>query len=167
MAEKTAALLMDDPMAYFDRSVTRMHGIPRRELEALQRTAMGRRFAEHRASIEIVRKLADRLGNLDANGAFTTQVYAPDRYRGILSEGFPGDTGAKPWPWKDLKPSDFKLPADPNAFQLATAPLTVAQVEALGIDPYQGGFQNVTLVGPADGKLYSFALRPLLPDEKS
>jgi len=62
MAEKTAALLMDDPMAYFDRSVTRMHGIPRRELEALQRTAMGRRFAEHRASIEIVRKLADRLG---------------------------------------------------------------------------------------------------------
>jgi len=62
MAEKTAALLMDDPMAYFERSVTRMHGIPRGELEALQRTAMGRRFAEHRASIEIVRKLADRLG---------------------------------------------------------------------------------------------------------
>jgi len=112
-------------------------------------------------------KLAERLGNLDANGAFTTQVYSPERYRGILTEGFPGDAAAMPWPWKDLKPADFKLPADPNAFQLATAPLTVAQVEALGIKPHEGGFQNVTLVGPVDGKLYSFALRPLLPDETS
>ncbi len=112
-------------------------------------------------------KLAERLGNLDANGAFQTQVYAPERYRGILSEGFAGDPGAKPWPWKDLKPADFKLPADPNAFQLATAPLTEAQVKELGIEPYEGGFQNVTLVGPNDGKLYSLGLRPLLPDETS
>ncbi len=112
-------------------------------------------------------KLAERLGNLDANGAFTTEVYSPERYRGILTEGLAGDPGARPWPWKDLKPADFKLPADPNAFQLATAPLTVAQVEALGVKPYQGGVQNVTLVGPGDGKLYSFALRPLLPDETS
>ena len=110
-------------------------------------------------------KLAERLGNLDANGAFTTEVYSPERYRGILTEGFAGDPGAKPWPWKDLKPADFKLPADPNAFQLATAPLTVAQVEALGVKPYQGGVQNVTLVGPGDGKLYSFALRLLLRRE--
>jgi hypothetical protein len=38
-------------------------------------------------------------------------------------------------------------------------------VAALGITPFQGGFQNLTLVGPDKSKLYSLALRPLLPDE--
>jgi hypothetical protein len=61
MAEQSAAF-MNDPMGFFDRSVTRMHTIPRAELEELQRDAMSRRFAQHRASIEIVRKLADQLG---------------------------------------------------------------------------------------------------------
>ena len=54
---------------------------------------------------------------------------------------------------------------DPNAFQLPARVLTVAEVEALGISPYRGGFQGLTLIGPADGKPYSFSLRPLLPDE--
>lgn len=27
------------------------------------------------------------------------------------------------------------------------------------------GFQGLSLIGPADGKTYSFSLRPLLPDE--
>lgn len=62
MTERNATTLMDDPMGFFDRSVTRMHAIPRAHLEALQRTAMGLRFAQHRESIEVVRKLADRLG---------------------------------------------------------------------------------------------------------
>jgi hypothetical protein len=39
-----------------------MHTLPRPELEDLQREAMARRFAEHRQGIEMVRKLADRLG---------------------------------------------------------------------------------------------------------
>ncbi len=67
------------------------------------------------------------------------------------------------WPWEDLKPSDFKGPADPNAFQLATRTLTPEQVEALGVDGPEGGFQGVIINGPGDGKLYSFAARPLLP----
>jgi len=58
------------------------------------------------------------------------------------------------------------MPADPNAFQLATHALTPAQVEALGIDDAQGGFQGMTLIGP-DGKFYSFALRPLLPEDEA
>jgi hypothetical protein len=41
----------------------------------------------------------------------------------------------------------------------------VEEVEGLGIDPFQGGFQGLTLIGPNDGKIYSFSLRPLLPDE--
>src|SRR5258706_6280518 len=53
---------MDDPIGYFDHSVTQMHGVPRAELEPLQRAAMARRFAQHRESIGMVGKLADRLG---------------------------------------------------------------------------------------------------------
>jgi len=59
--EKTLATFMDDPMTYFDHSVTKMHTIPRRELESLQRAAMARRFAQHRETIEMLRNLADRL----------------------------------------------------------------------------------------------------------
>lgn len=60
--EQRARQLMSDPISFFDRSITHMHMIPRDELEALQRTAMGIRFQEHYASIEMLRNLADRLG---------------------------------------------------------------------------------------------------------
>jgi len=43
--------------------------------------------------------------------------------------------------------------------------MTADEVEALGIEPFTGGFQGLTLIGPDDGKAYSFSLRPLLPDE--
>jgi hypothetical protein len=62
MNDGTVATFMDDPVDYFGRSVTKMHSIARAELEDLQRAAMARRFEQHRESIEIVRKLADRLG---------------------------------------------------------------------------------------------------------
>jgi hypothetical protein len=62
VAEKTIDLFMNDPIEYFDSSITKMHTIPRAELVALQRDAMSRRFSEHRTSIEMVRNLADRLG---------------------------------------------------------------------------------------------------------
>jgi hypothetical protein len=58
---KTVATFMNDPMEFFDESVTKMHSIPRYELEALQRDAMVIRFADHSENIEMVRKLADRL----------------------------------------------------------------------------------------------------------
>src|SRR6201993_3051478 len=53
---------MDDPISFFGQSYTRMHSIPRPELEELQRQAMGIRFREHYQSIEMLRKVADRLG---------------------------------------------------------------------------------------------------------
>ena len=93
-------------------------------------------------------------------------MYQPTAYRGILMDGtgmVVSDVVA--WPWEDLKPSDFKGPADPNAFQLATRTLTPEQVEAVGVDGPEGGFQGAIINGPGDGKLYSFAARPLLPGE--
>src|ERR1700751_5341000 len=53
---------MDDPISFFGQSYTRMHSIRRDELEDLQRQAMGIRFRQHYQSIEMLRKLADRLG---------------------------------------------------------------------------------------------------------
>jgi hypothetical protein len=52
---------MDHPLDFFEESVTRMHSIPRADLEDLQREAMILRFAEHRERIAMVRKLAGRL----------------------------------------------------------------------------------------------------------
>src|SRR6201987_5691309 len=52
---------MDDPITFFGQSYTQMHSISRGELEELQRQAMGIRFQQHRESIEMLRKLADRL----------------------------------------------------------------------------------------------------------
>jgi hypothetical protein len=109
-------------------------------------------------------KLAEHLADFDQGGTITTQAYAPERYRGILMDGALGEPAAKPWPWTDLKPADFALPADPNAIQFPVHTLTPAQVAALGIPAPEGGFQGMTLTGP-DGKAYSFSLRPLLPDD--
>src|SRR5271154_5905118 len=53
---------MDDPINYFGQSYTQMHSIDRDELESLQRQAMANRFQQHYHSIEMLRKLADRLG---------------------------------------------------------------------------------------------------------
>jgi hypothetical protein len=59
---RTVEQFMVDPIRFFGESLTQMHSIARDELEELQRHAMRIRFAQHRQSIEMVRKLADRLG---------------------------------------------------------------------------------------------------------
>ncbi len=90
----------------------------------------------------------------------------PDHYRGVLFEGQPGAPDAMAWPWTDLAPADFVANPDPNAFPLPARVISVADVELLGIEPYRGGFQGLTLIGPGDGRIYSFSLRPRLPGEK-
>ncbi|MGA8328025.1 MAG: hypothetical protein WB777_01885 [Mycobacterium sp.] len=58
---------MDDPISFFGQSYTQMHSIGRDELDALQRQAMSIRFQQHYQSIEILHKLADRLGITTVN----------------------------------------------------------------------------------------------------
>jgi len=58
---------MDDPISFFGESLTQMHSIARDELEELQRQAMAIRFQQHLQSIEMVRKLANRLGITEVN----------------------------------------------------------------------------------------------------
>ena len=110
-------------------------------------------------------KLADRLRQFDQGGTFATDIYKPSKYRATLwDSGVANDAGARAWPWPNLKPADFTAPADPNALTFPRRTLTADEGAQLGISDFVGGLQQVSLKGP-DGKIYSFALRPLLPDE--
>lgn len=53
---------LDDPMEHFGQNITNMHSIPRDELEQLQLAAMPVRFKEQYETIDVLRKLVDRLG---------------------------------------------------------------------------------------------------------
>ena len=111
------------------------------------------------------KRLADRLTDFDQGGTIPTDVYEPQAYRGVLFEA-PGIEAAdvRAWPWPDLTPADFKPDADPNGIQFPHRLMTIEEVDALGIEDYQGGLQNVVLKSP-DGKTWTFSLRPLLPGE--
>src|SRR6202021_1639713 len=61
-AARPVTEFMNDPINFFGQSYTQMHSIGRDELEGLQRAAMSIRFQEHYQRIEMLRKLADRLG---------------------------------------------------------------------------------------------------------
>jgi hypothetical protein len=108
--------------------------------------------------------LAQRLGDFDRGGTVTTDEYAPERYRGVLLEGFAGDVPPLAWPWSDVNPADFVPKGPADAFPTPTHTLTPAQVEGLGVTPFTGGFGNLMLEGP-DKKVYSLAVRPLLPED--
>ncbi len=110
-------------------------------------------------------KLAQSLTSIESGGAISATDYVPTAYRGLLFEGTGiVEPGAVEWPWADIAPADFAPDADPNGLQFPHRTLMPAEVEALGVTGYQGGLQNVTLIG-TDDTTYTFSLRPLLPDE--
>jgi len=111
------------------------------------------------------KKFADLLADFDQGGTVATDVYQPEAYRGVLFEA-PGIEAPdiRAWPWPDLTPADFKPAADPNGVQFPHRTMTPAEIDLLEVTDYQGGFQNAVL-RDADGKLYQFSLRPLLPGE--
>jgi hypothetical protein len=112
--------------------------------------------------------LAELLGNFDGGRLESSQPYVATAYRGVILEQ-QGLQGVKiaDWPWADLKPSDFKLPADANSLQQGTAILTPEQAAAVGVEPYENGISSGVFVKASDGKVFSLVIRPLLPDEKA
>jgi hypothetical protein len=91
------------------------------------------------------------------------QPWSPDRYRGLLGE----DSFNKPisWPWPTISPADFVQTTASTTLQFPMRTMTPAEVARLGITGVEGGLQGVSLKAPSGGKVYSFRLRPLLPDE--
>lgn len=89
-------------------------------------------------------------------------TWVPTRWRGVL---IPDDTGAQgAWPWKDVTPAEFVEHAGLDVPQFPIRTMTPPEIAVLGLSGIDGGFSGLGLTGP-DGKSYTFALRPLLPDE--
>ena len=113
-------------------------------------------------------RLATRLRDFDQGGSIGSDVYRPDRYRGILTVRDAAAKGVIAWPWPAVKPTDFV----PGANDGSGGPLvphramSADEVAALKLTGIEGGVQGLTLRGP-DGKTYAFSLRPLLIDEAS
>ena len=114
-------------------------------------------------------KLAKRLQDFDQGGTIDSDVYAPERFRGVLIEREP-QAGLSPldWPWTTIQLADFTAgPADgsgPTTFPHRT--LTRDEVGALNVGAIDGGLQGLAIQAPG-GKLYNLVVRPLLADEKA
>lgn len=113
------------------------------------------------AILHALAALGDRIGNF-ATSIDGEATWTPDRWRGVLTPDSINPT--VPWPWSDLSPADFVQPADPDAPRFPIHTLTPAHLAALGLTDIEGGFAALPLSGP-DGKTYTLALRPILPDE--
>ena len=108
-----------------------------------------------------ISRFAEKLRGF-ANDVGGEEPYAAQGYRGVL---IPVEQPFGPvvaWPWTDLSPDDFKS-GENEFFQIRT--MTADEVATLGIPDVGGGLLGVAL--QKDGKLYTFSLRPLLPDETS
>ncbi len=108
--------------------------------------------------------LAERLRELAADATFANELYVPHAYRGVLTEGFPGNV-ERPWPWPGIDPDTFG-PKDPSGNVIFQRVLTPEEFAAVGVAGAEGGLLNAMLRA-ADGTLYSLSVRPLLPDETS
>jgi hypothetical protein len=104
-------------------------------------------------------QLAEKLGRFgqDVPGE---EPYVPASYRGILIAADQPIGPVVAWPWPDLELDAFG--SDHNEF-FKTRTMSPAEITALGIPNFEGGFTGITL--EKDGKLFTFLLRPLLPDE--
>ena len=112
--------------------------------------------------------LGERLRDFDQGGSFASEPYEAAMFRGvILEQQGPQGVQVRDWPWSDITPADFKVPADPNALPQGTRTLTVAEVTAVGVDGWQNGISGGLFLKGPDGKTYSLVIRPLLPDEQS
>lgn len=60
--EREAEGWMNDPYEHFGNDNTKIHSMPREEVEAVQLTAMNMRLAERRDQIQMLKKLADSQG---------------------------------------------------------------------------------------------------------
>jgi hypothetical protein len=111
-------------------------------------------------------QLAQQLTRFDDGGQLATSVHAPARYRGVLAEATEPVSGTvASWPWPSLTAADWKPAGDPGPAAVRRT-MTPAEVAALGIPAVEGGFTGLWL-RRAEGGLFSFSLRPLLPDEPS
>ena len=89
-------------------------------------------------------------------------VWTPTRWRGVLTANATNPSIA--WPWPAIAPAEFVQHPGDTAPQFPIRTMTPDEVAAIGLTGIDGGFSGLGLSGP-DGKGYTFALRPIFPDE--
>jgi hypothetical protein len=111
-------------------------------------------------------KLGERLRDFDQGGTLASEAYLAPAYRAVILEqqGLQG-VPVRDWPWPDIAPSDFTLPADANSLQMGTHTLTPEEAAAVGVEGFENGIVAGVYLRAEDGKVYSLVIRPLLPDE--
>ena len=108
-------------------------------------------------------QLADELKTFDSEGEYNSVDYVPAAYRGVLFESGGAPVNVQDWPWTDIQPADFTEPAGGGFPRRAFTPDEIAE---LGVENAEGGVQGINLED-AEGKAYTFVIRPLLPDEEN
>jgi hypothetical protein len=113
-------------------------------------------------------RLGDRLRNFDQGGTLASDPYVPPAYRGVLLEaGGVQGVDVRAWPWSTLTPADFTAPADQGGLQRRIHVLTPDEAAVLGVPGSENGVTGGLWYRGPDGTVYSFVLRPLLPDESA
>jgi hypothetical protein len=112
---------------------------------------------KNRQVVAALAGLAEKLRAFDT--LVSEQPYVPTDYRGVLMPTEQAFGPVVDWPWPDISPDDFG--GDNESFR--TRQMTADEVDALGIDNIASGVAGFVLQDGED--LYSFALRPLLPDD--
>jgi hypothetical protein len=112
---------------------------------------------KNRQVITALAGLAEKLRAFDT--LVNEQPYIPNGYRAVLTPTEQAFGPVVDWPWPDISPDEFG--GDNEFFQ--TRQMTHDEVAALGIDNLESGVAGFVLQDGQD--LYSFALRPLLPDD--
>lgn len=110
--------------------------------------------------------LENHLRNFDRDGNIPTKVYVPAGYWGNLIElsDIP-ESDAVPWPWPDIEPEAFVVPAEVGFFPEGRRVMSSDEASVLGLSDNGGVVQRVYLRGPDGKTLYFFSLLPMLPDE--
>ena len=101
--------------------------------------------------------LAEKLRTFDT--LVNEQPYVPTGYSGVLMPTEQAFGPVVDWPWPDISVDEF---GGENEF-FRTRQLTPDEVAALGIENVGSGVSGLVLQDGED--LYSFGLRPILPDD--
>ena len=119
--------------------------------------------------------LVEHLLNFDRETGIPTKTWKSDRYWGNLLEAapfieggllpHPRDAGIVPWPWPDIDPAEFVVPAGLGSWGDTRRIMSADEAAVLGLSDDGGVVQRVYLRGPDGKTIYSFSLWPMLPDE--
>lgn len=152
-------LIADAPTAVFE-----VNAAGDSKTVSVMALAMEREPGPDTAVLNSLARLAERL----RDGSMGGRPYVAEAYRGVLTES-PGAEGVAiaDWPWPGLTVGDFAPPVDPNALPQRTRALTPEEAAATGVQGFENGIQGGLWYRADDGMLYSFVVRPLLPDDEA